>query len=57
MNLKERTEMLADLYEALENVRKWKPLYMAVLKQTGDREQAKKAVRWAIKMEKEKAAA
>lgn len=50
---KSTNEMIADLHEAMEKVREWKPLYEAVLKQTGDKKQAANAVKWAMKMEKE----
>lgn len=50
-----KAEMIADVLEAVENLRRWKPLYLAVLRQTGSREAARKAVKWVSRVEKEAA--
>lgn len=47
------TETLADLYEALAGFQKWRGVFKAVLKRTGDAEQARKAVKYCIKIEGE----
>lgn len=52
MNLKQR-EMIADVAEALEELRKWRPFYQAVLLNTGDKLQARNALIYVLRMEKE----
>lgn len=46
-------ELICDVLEALELTSKWWPLYRAVLKRTGDRQQAIRAVTWCVRMEEE----
>lgn len=46
-------ELIADILEAVELMNKWRPFYLAVLKQTGSKEQATKSLKWVIKMEQE----
>lgn len=46
-------EVIADVFEAIEKLNQWRPFYRAVLKQTGDKEQAKKALRFVMRMESE----
>lgn len=50
---KKRMDLIADLHEGLEKLREWKPFYLAVLKNTGSKDEAKKALLWALKMEQE----
>jgi hypothetical protein len=51
--MKDRNELIADVIEALENVKKWRPLYEAVLKATGDKEQALLVVKMVERMDRE----
>lgn len=46
-------ELIADVAEALEKFKEFKPLYVAVLKQTKCRKQALQAVKWAVKTAEE----
>lgn len=48
--------MIADLHEALEELHELKPLYLAVLRQTGDKDQARKAVVYVRRISREMAA-
>lgn len=46
-------ELVCDVLEAIEKMNKWRPLYLAVLKETGDKKQAAEVVKWADEMEQE----
>lgn len=52
MNL-ELMELIADVLEAIEMVQKYGPLYRAVLKETGSKEQAIAAVKYVARMAEE----
>ncbi|SRR6266403_2132586 len=45
-----KNEIIADVYEALENVNLYRKLYLAVLKNTGDKKQAAEAVKLMAKL-------
>ena len=45
--------LICDVLEAIEQARKYAPLYRAVLAQTGDKKQAEAAVRFISRMEDE----
>lgn len=47
---KEKTELLGQVMEAIERVQRWAPLYKAVLKGTGSKEEARKACVFAERM-------
>lgn len=49
----QKAELIATVLEAVEAMNKWRPVYQAVLKQTGCRKQAAAAVKWCARMEKE----
>lgn len=49
--MKNKHELIADIFEAMEKAKRWAPLYRAVLKETGSKEQARNAVLWADKVE------
>lgn len=46
-------EVIADVLEAVSNVRKWSRFYQAVLHHTGDKDQARKALLFVMRMEEE----
>lgn len=46
-------EVVADIYEALEQVREWTPVYLAVLRHTGDKRQAALAVQYCSRVAQE----
>lgn len=48
-----KNDLISDVVEALEKVQRWKPLYEAVLKHTGDKEQARLAILFAERMYQE----
>lgn len=50
---KSQNEMICDVMEAIEQARKWAPLYRTVLRQTGSRDQAAEAVKWCVKQDEE----
>lgn len=41
-----KDELIAKVYEAIEQMNFWKPVYLAILKETGSREEAIKALKW-----------
>jgi hypothetical protein len=41
---------VADVYEALEKLRKWKPIYLALLKTCPNKEQAVEAFKFLLKI-------
>lgn len=49
----EQVELIADVFEALEKMKQWMPLYKTVLRQTGSKEEARAAVKYAMRIEKE----
>lgn len=46
-------EDLATIFEAIEKMNRWRPLYQAVLKITGSKEDARKAVLWVDQYDEE----
>lgn len=50
---KAQQEVVSDVMEALEKADKWRPVYIAVLKRTGDREQARKVLLYIKRMDEE----
>jgi hypothetical protein len=51
--MKTKDDLICDVLEAMETMSRWKPVYLAVLKQTKDRKQAIAAVKYAYRMEQE----
>lgn len=47
------SELVADIYEALEALRRWKPVYLAALRHTKDKQQALDAIKYLLKIERE----
>jgi hypothetical protein len=46
----DRNELLADVAEALDLVKEWKPVYVALLKSCRNKEEALDALKFLIKM-------
>lgn len=46
-------EKLCDVYEALENMKFWRPVYESILKQTGSKAQAREALLYLVNLELE----
>lgn len=46
-------ETIFNVYEALENMKEWKPIYEALLRTCATKEQAIEALRYLIKLEEE----
>lgn len=46
-------QILDDIVEAIENMKKWRPIYEAVLKHTGDKKQALDAVLYLKQIEEQ----
>ena len=51
----DRNEMIADVFEALELIKKWGPVYVALLKTTGNKKDALEALKYLMNQESEAA--
>lgn len=53
MRRNEDLKLIVEIYDAFEKLREWKPLYLAVLKATGDKKQASAAVKFIVGIQEE----
>lgn len=48
-----KNELKADIYEALERLKLYTPVYLSVLKKTGSKEQALEAIKYLMRFDYE----